>query len=109
MMTTLIALLFSGALMYGQTNADSFKVWGKCGMCEKRIEKAALAVKGVDAADWNKDTKMLEVKFDKSQTSEKQIEQAVAKAGHDTPDFRSDDKVYDKLPACCHYERKPKG
>ena len=103
-----IAFLFSGALMYGQSGTESFKVWGKCGMCETRIEKAAKTVPGVSSAEWNKDTKMMSVTFDHSKTSEKQIEKAIANVGHDTPDFRADDKVYDNLPSCCHYERKPK-
>ncbi len=69
MISMFIAFLFSGALMYGQSGTESFKVWGKCGMCETRIEKAAKTVPGVSSAEWNKDTKILKsVTYDQSKT-----------------------------------------
>lgn len=32
----------------------------------------------------------------------------IAAVGHDTEKFEADDKVYEKLPGCCLYERKKK-
>lgn len=84
---------------------EKFKVKGNCGMCEKRIEKAASSVEGVQSADWNKESKMIEVKFDDAKTSTGKIEMAIAKAGHDTPHHKAKDEVYDKLPGCCKYDR----
>ena len=106
-----IALMFSFMLMlgiqnmYAETKSEKFKVDGNCGMCEKRIEKAALGVKGVSKAEWNKDTKEMVVAFDDSKTSLDKVEAAVAKVGHDTPLYKADAKKYASLPSCCQYDR----
>ncbi len=106
--TMFVAFLFSGMLMYGQSKTSKFEVWGKCGACEARIEKAAKAVDGVTAADWNKETKEMKVTFDESKTDMHKIEMAIAQAGHDTEMHRATDEAYDKLPPCCKYDRKGK-
>ncbi|HEY9116103.1 MAG TPA: efflux RND transporter periplasmic adaptor subunit, partial [Bacteroidales bacterium] len=82
-----------------------FKVFGNCGMCETRIEKAAKSVQGVETAAWDKKTKMLEVTFDDSKTDADKIELAIAEVGHDTDKHKAKDSVYDELPGCCQYER----
>ncbi len=82
----------------------SFKVSGNCEMCEARIEKAALGVPGVKTAEWNKTSKLLKVTFN-GDVKKKDIEKAIAAAGHDTPDFKADSKSYNALPGCCKYER----
>lgn len=74
-------------------------------MCEKRIEKAALGVDGVSKADWNKETKQLEVVFDDTKTDLDKIEVAIAKVDHDTPKHKALDNVYKKLPECCLYRK----
>ena len=84
----------------------SFKVWGNCGMCENRIEKAALGVEGVNSADWDKETKMLKLTCDASKAKVETIHKAIAKVGHDTDKAKADDEVYSKLPGCCKYDRK---
>ena len=106
-----IVLMFSAMLMLGiqnvfaETKSDKIKVAGNCGMCEKRVEKAALGVPGVSKADWNKDTKEMVVDFDSSKTSLDKVEATIAKVGHDTPLHKADAKTYESLPACCKYER----
>ena len=82
----------------------SFKVAGQCEMCEARIEKAALGVNGVKTADWNKATKLLKVTYN-GNINKKDIEKAIAAVGHDTPDFKASNEVYNALPGCCKYER----
>ncbi|HKJ80174.1 MAG TPA: hypothetical protein VKA10_11595 [Prolixibacteraceae bacterium] len=74
-------------------------------MFEKRIEKAANSVKGVSAADWNKETKMIEVKFDDSKINVHKVHMGIAKVGHDTKMHKADDKVYEEFPFCCQYNR----
>jgi copper chaperone CopZ len=91
--------------VFAGEKTEKFKVKGNCGMCEKRIEKAANSVEGVSKADWNKETKVLEVKFDDSKTSTDKIEMAIAKVGHDTPHHKAKDEVYNELPGCCKYDR----
>jgi Cu(I)/Ag(I) efflux system membrane fusion protein len=80
-------------------------VQGLCGMCRERIEKAAKSVNGVSAAEWDSETKMLHLNFDPNKTSLKAIGKAVAKAGHDTPEDKADDRTYNALPDCCKYRK----
>ena len=84
---------------------DKFKVAGNCGMCETRIEKAAKGVEGVSAAEWDKDTKMIQVSFDPAKTDLHKIHMAIAEVGHDTEMHAASDEVYESLPSCCKYER----
>ncbi|MEK0421795.1 MAG: hypothetical protein RLZZ161_1646 [Bacteroidota bacterium] len=82
----------------------SFEVKGDCGMCKTRIEKAALEAGAVEAS-WSSETHILRVKFDEKTNSQENIQKAIAKAGHDTGAFRTDNKTYDALPGCCQYKR----
>jgi len=81
---------------------DTIHVDGNCNMCKKRIENAAL-IRGVKKATWNKYSDKLVVIYDANKVSTKEIEKAVAEVGHDTPNYKADDKVYSKLPPCCLY------
>ena len=100
-------LIGISSLFAQEVKTEEFKVYGNCGMCESRIEKAATSVKGVTSADWDKESKMMVVTFDEAKTDLKQIQTAIADKGHDTGDYRADAKTYDKLPGCCQYERAP--
>lgn len=105
----LIALLVITAhSLYAQASnkTDTIKVWGECGMCKNRIEKA-LKLDGIIKASWNEDTKMLTVEYNAAKIANTDIQKKVAAVGHDTELFRADDKVYSKLPGCCKYDRKP--
>jgi|AntRauTorckE6833_2_1112554.scaffolds.fasta_scaffold04881_3 copper chaperone CopZ len=102
----IVAVLFLGALsLNAQEKKEEFKVYGNCGMCESRIEKAAQGVEGVSEADWNKETKMINVSFDKSETGAEKIHEAIADAGHDTKKVKAKKETYDNLPGCCKYDR----
>jgi len=97
--------LLGTSMVFAEAKTEKFEVKGNCGMCEKRIEKAASAVEGVSIADWNKETKQLEVTFSEAKTNLDEIEVAIAKVGHDTPHHKAKDEVYDKLHSCCKYDR----
>lgn len=83
---------------------ESFKVWGKCGMCKTRIEKTVKA-EGVSAAAWDEKTQMLTVTYDPSKTNKESLSKKLAAVGHDTEKYKAPDDVYAKLPGCCHYDR----
>ena len=103
---SLVVLFVLGTFtVFAGEKTEKFKVKGNCEMCEKRIEKAASAVEGVTKADWNKESKQMEVTFDDTKTSTDKIEVAIAKVGHDTPHHKAKTDVYDKLPDCCKYDR----
>jgi copper chaperone CopZ len=104
---TMVTFLIAGTMVFAQEmKTEKFKVYGNCGMCESRIEKAAKSVDGVSRADWDQETKMIEVAFDKSKTDVHKVHMAIAKAGHDTDMHKAKDETYDALPGCCKYERK---
>ncbi|HYQ57910.1 MAG TPA: cation transporter [Draconibacterium sp.] len=103
---SLLALFVMGAFtVFAGDKTEKIKVYGNCSMCETRIEKAVNAVDGVSKADWDKDTKMLEVSFDDAKTDIHKVHMAVAEVGHDTDMHKAKDEVYDALPSCCKYDR----
>lgn len=104
----LVFFLTTVSVSAQEMRTDEFKTYGNCDMCKARIEKAVKSVDGVTSIEWNKDTKMTKVTYDPSMTNLDKIESAIAKAGHDTDAFFARDETYNKLPACCKYERKPK-
>jgi len=76
-------------------------------MCKNNIEKAAKKA-GAVSADWDTESKMLTVKYNSSSTNAAKIQQGIAAVGYDTRDFKAADEAYDKLHACCKYERVKK-
>ena len=93
------------AIEHGKHKTETFKVYGNCGTCEKTIEGSLKNVKGIDKADWNKETKMMEVTFDPEVITLTEIKQKIADVGYDTDEVRATDKAYKGLPGCCQYER----
>lgn len=93
----------SGHNMQTLVQHEIFSVSGNCDMCKERIETAAKSVKGVSAAGWDQNTKKIQVEFNNTKTSLNDIQEVIAKAGHDTEKFKADDKTYESLPECCKY------
>jgi len=85
--------------------AKTLSVKGNCDMCKARIEKAALKSKGVEMANWNKETQALTVLLDVSTNNIEDLHLAIAKAGHDTNQAKADNMSYAALPDCCKYKR----
>src|SRR5690554_2045870 len=100
-----LMLLMTATVAFATNKTEQFTVKGACGMCETRIEKAALSVEGVIKADWDRETQKIEVVFDDEVAQLDAIHKAIAKAGHDTEKHKAKDEVYEKLPGCCKYER----
>jgi copper chaperone CopZ len=102
----LAILMTTGAgSLFAKSKTEKFLVNGKCEMCEKRIEMAALSLEGVSKADWNKETKEIDVTIDEAKTSLQNVQEAIAKVGHDTEVIKATDEAYKELPACCKYDR----
>jgi copper chaperone CopZ len=103
---SLVVLFLIGAMsVFAQSKTEKFKVYGNCGMCENRIEKAAKSIDDITVADWNQETKMLELTYDESKTNIHKVHIAIAKVGHDTDMHKAKDEVYNNLPGCCKYDR----
>jgi hypothetical protein len=81
---------------------DKFTVNGKCGMCKKNIEKAALG-SGVKTASWDKEKQVLEVEYESTAVDISKVKKAIADAGYDNDAFAATEAVYSALPDCCKY------
>ncbi len=107
-----ITLLFIGFSSQSQevkkkkNTKATIEVKGNCGMCQKRIEKAAMTVKGVKSASWDVDSLQLSLIFNEQKCSVLDVKKAVATVGHDTDAVKASKEVYDNLHGCCQYERK---
>ena len=101
--------LFSGYIQAQEKknkNANhTIEVKGNCEMCKKRIEKVAYGVPGVKSAVWNAEAQSLAVIVNEQKSTTREIEKAVAKAGHDTQNEKATAADYAKLHECCAYER----
>lgn len=100
----LIALTFLANSVFAQTKTETFKVFGNCEMCKKRIESAVKS-SAVTQADWNVKTKQMTVTYDSERTNINTIQQQIAAIGHDTEKFVAANSIYQELPGCCQYER----
>lgn len=87
-----------------QAKTETFQVSGNCGMCEAKIEKAAKAA-GATYAEWNKDTKVITVKYNTTSSNLAKIQKGIADAGYDNVGAKTTTEAYDKLHACCKYDR----
>ena len=99
-----ICSVISTSLVAQKTKTESFKVSGECGMCEKKIEKAAKTA-GATYADWNKDTKVITVKYKSSTSDLAKIQKGIADAGYDNAGAKASSDAYDNLDDCCKYDR----
>lgn len=100
---SLLLILFTQA-GFAQTKSESFKVSGECGMCKKKIETAAKKA-GAEYALWNVESKELTVKYNNAASNTAKIQQGIAAAGYDTPQYKASDEAYNSLHECCKYER----
>jgi len=60
----------------------------------------------VKSASWNVETHQLNLIINEEKTSVVEVKKAIAKVGHDSDVFKTTQDDYDKLPACCKYERE---
>ena len=84
----------------------TFKVYGNCGQCKERIE-TALDQKGIKSAEWNVESKMIEVVYVPEKITLDQIHKIINGVGHDTEKSKAADSIYQKLPDCCLYRENP--
>lgn len=105
--TSLVLLLTSQVLSSQIRNLESLdiQISGNCSMCESRIEKAGFKKK-IAKVDWDENTKIAQISFDKKKTTLVEILKRIALAGYDNEQFLAPDDVYNKLPSCCQYKRR---
>jgi copper chaperone CopZ len=101
-----IPLLIVAQEKQKKSSKVQFIVHGNCEMCEKRIEKAALSLKGVKLADWDIPSNQISLIFNPKKVDLKKIHLQIAAKGHDTSEVLAKEIDYNELPECCQYPRK---
>ncbi len=69
-------LIISSSVLAQKEKTESFKVSGECGMCKKKIEKAAKEA-GASFASWSPATKILKVTYNATASSAAAIQHSI--------------------------------
>lgn len=110
LMVSIMCALAIHVSAFAQTDkkTETFKVYGNCGMCKSTMEGSLKKKDGVLSKSWDTKTKMITVTYDPSKITLAQIQQKIADVGYDTDSIKAKDETYNKLHACCQYERPKK-
>jgi mercuric ion binding protein len=87
-------------------NTKSFKVNGTCEMCKHRIEGSINNLTGIWSSNWDVSSKTLMITYDRSKIKPATIEKLISGQGQDIDSINAAADVYNRLPECCHYQRK---
>ncbi len=104
MVATMILLSITINAQIKNAKTETVKVYGNCGMCKTKIEKAG-SIKKVAKVDWNQETQMATLTYDASITNQDEILKRIALVGYDSDKFLAPEEVYNNLPGCCQYDR----
>ena len=104
-----ICVLLSTSIQAQIKNAknETVKIYGNCGMCKTKIEKAG-NIKKIANVDWNHDTQMATITYDATKTNQDEILKRIALVGYDSDKFLAPDDAYNNLHGCCQYDRVAK-
>lgn len=94
-----MALMLSVAAS-AKSVVTEFKVKGQCGDCKERIENA-LDIQGISFAIWDKDTKVLTIRYNDKRFSEDDIHKIISDLGYSTDKMEANAEAEQKLPGCC--------
>jgi hypothetical protein len=107
MVATFVLLSITSNAQIKNSKTESVKIYGNCGMCETKIEKAG-TIKKIAKIDWNQETQMATLTYDATKTNQDEILKRIALVGYDSDKFLAPDDVYNTLHGCCQYERAAK-
>lgn len=107
MVAIIVLLSYTANAQIKNAITEQVKIYGNCGMCETKIEKAG-NIKKIANVDWNHDTQMATLTYDSKMTNQDEILKRIALAGYDSDKFLAPDDVYNNLHGCCQYERVAK-
>ena len=102
-----VLLSTTGNAQIKNAKTESVKIYGNCGMCETKIEKAG-NIKKIANVDWNQETQMATLTYDAKKTNQDEILKRIALVGYDSDKFLAPDDVYSNLHGCCQYDRVAK-
>ena len=107
MLAICVSLSITTNAQIKNAKTETVKIYGNCGMCETKIEKAG-NIKKIANVDWNHDTQMATITYDATKTNQDEILKRIALVGYDSDQFLAPDEVYNNLHGCCQYERVAK-
>lgn len=99
----LALLMVCTVSVFAKTITKKITVKGECEMCKDKIE-TALDLPGISFAEWDKETKVLTVRYNDKKVSEDLIHQTISTLGYATDKMTADKANQAKLANCC----KPK-
>lgn len=89
----LTLLMLATFTVFAANKTEKFEVkGGNCQECTEHIQKNALVVDGVTSAVWDAESQKITVVFDDVKTSVDKIQEAIAKGGNDTPNYKATDE-----------------
>jgi copper chaperone CopZ len=101
MKNILLALLMVSTLgVFAKNITKTIIVKGECGECKDKIE-AALDKPGISFAEWNKETKVLTVRYNDNKVSEDDIHQTISDLGYATDKLAANKNSQAALAKCC--------
>ncbi len=106
-MITIMLLSITTFAQIKNSKTETLKVYGNCGMCKEKIEKAGTQ-KNISKTVWSEETAMATITYDAKKTNTDAILKKIALVGYDSDNFLAPDAVYKKLHGCCKYERVKK-
>src|SRR5689334_7807633 len=75
------------------TTTQTIHVMGESILCKHAIESAIRKLPGVYIADWDVETKLLLVKYNRTSITLQKIELAVSETGHNTENIKANKKT----------------
>ncbi len=99
----LALLLASSVAVFAKSVTQKILVKGECGKCKTTIEQG-LDIPGVSFAEWNKETKILTIRYNDKKINEDQIHKTISNLGYATGKVAANKVSQSKLDNCC----KPK-
>jgi len=98
-----LIVFFISINSFAQTKSTKIIVDGVCMMCEERIEKNIIGLKGVKLANWNLENRILKLVYNEKKISLDEIHKFLASIGHDTNKKIASNQAYNLLDPCCQY------
>ena len=98
-----LIVFFISINSFAQTKSTKIIVDGVCKMCEERIEKNIIGLKGIKLANWNLENRILKLVYNEKKISLDEIHKFLASIGHDTNKEIASNQAYNLLDPCCQY------
>jgi copper chaperone CopZ len=96
----LFTLLFISTVLFAKNITSRIEVKANCKICKEKIEKT-LDIPGISHADWNKETKILTVRYNDKKVSLDDIHSMISKIGYSTNKVNANTKSQAQLMKCC--------